>query len=143
MALAAGLPDAKNGLSFHLLGADCKDALDSIVIYRDKGSDKWKTLFKPSGFTRTDGQKVSSEELKKLMIVPGDGTVSRRSLEASTQAEIAKVESILQPATSKFVCEEHDRLQTNAEVQDYIMSLLTGRALTAKPDVPATKPAKQ
>lgn len=143
LALAAGLPDAKNGTSFHLLGADCKDALDSIVIYQDKGSDKWKTLFKPSGFTRSDGQKVTSEVLKKVMITPGDGTVTRRSLEAATQSEIAKVESILRPSSSKFICEEHDRLQTNVEVQDYIMALLNEKAAPVKTGVPAAKPTQQ
>ena len=85
-ALVAGAADSKSGVSFHLIGADCKDALDSIVIYQEKGSDKWKALFKPAGFTRSDGQKVTADELKKIMIGPGDGTVTRRSLEAATEA---------------------------------------------------------
>lgn len=142
-ALAAGSADNKSGVSFHILGADCKDALDSIVIYHEKRSNKWKTLFKPTGFTRSDGQKVTSEELKKVMIAPGDGTVTRRSLEAATESEIAKVESILRPASSKFVCEEHDKLQTNVEVQDYIMSLLNEKVVPVKAGVPAAKSAPQ
>ncbi len=133
-ALAVGPKDAKGGVSIHLVGSDCKDALDGIVLYQEK--DKWKTLFKPSGFTTSDGQKVSSDDVKKVIIGPGDGTVTRRSLEATTESFITKIASILFPKSSKFVCEEHDRLQTNSEIQDYVISIISG-----KPVEPAAKPA--
>ncbi len=132
-ALAVGPREGKSGVSIHLVGSDCKDALDSIVIYKEKGSDKWKTLFRPSGFTTASGEKVTSEELKKVMIGPGDGTVTKRSLEATTEAAINKVISIFFPRSNKFVCEEHDRLQTNTEIQDYLISLLTGKTPEADP----------
>jgi hypothetical protein len=138
-ALAAGVAETKSAVPIYLVGSDCKDSLDAIVIYRDDHSEKWKTVFKPSGFTAAAGRKVTSDDLKKRMIGPGDGTVTRRSLEAKTESSLAKVESILRPVSSKFVCEEHDRLQTNVEIQNYIMSLLKVDALPAKTAGPAVK----
>ena len=131
-ALAAGAADSKTAVSLHIIGSDCKDSLDAIVIYHDEHSDRWKTIFKPSGFTGSTGQKVTSDDLKKVMMGPGDGTVTRRSFEARTEASLAKVESILRPASSKFICEEHDRLQTNVEIQNYIMSILKVDAIPPK-----------
>ena len=138
-ALAIGPKDGKSGVSIYLVGSDCKDALDSILIYQEKDSGKWKTLFKTTGFTRSDGQKVSAEDLKKVMIGPGDGTVTRRSLEAATEALIAKVVSIVFPTSSKFVCEEHDRLQTNSEIQNYVISILGGTVMPEKKPAAAVK----
>lgn len=141
-ALAVGPRDGKSGVSIFLVGSDCKEALDSIVVYQEKDSDKWKTLFKPDGFTRADGEKIKTEDLKKIMIGAGDGTVTRRSLEASTEATIAKVVSIVGPTSSKYVCEEHDRLQTNTEIQDYVISTLGGNAAPDKKPAEAAKTVK-
>lgn len=134
-ALAIGPKEGRSGISIHLIGSDCKEALDALVIYRENRTDKWKTLFKATGFTTESGEKVTSEDLKKIMFGPGDGTVTKRSLEAETEASILKVPSIFFPKSNKFICEEHDRLQTNSEVQDYIISLITGKM----PETPVKK----
>lgn len=134
--LAVGNLENKTSVSFHVVGADCKESLNALVVYRDDHSDKWKTKFSTSGFTGSDGQKVSSEDLKKAMYGPGDGTVTRRSLEAATESSLAKVESILKPASSKFVCEDHDRLPGNTEVQDYIMSVFGAKEMQVKTAAP-------
>lgn len=115
------------GISFHLLGADCKTALDAVVIYRDEKAKKWKTLFGPKGFTRQDGVKVSDDELRKLMLSPGDGIVTSRSLEAITQSEKAGLASIVGNKSDKFICEDHNKLATNDRIQDYIIGILNGK----------------
>ena len=112
------------GITFFVLGADCKTALDSIVVYQEK--DKWKTLFKPKGFTRSDGSKITDLELKEKMFLPGDGIVTSRSLEAATEAPRAAGEPILNNGSGKFFCEDHNKLAANAKIQDYIISVLGG-----------------
>lgn len=112
-ALDAGHGES-GGVSFYAVGSDCKTALDSIVVYHEK--DMWKTLFKPKEFKRGDGTKVLEEDLKKVMYSPGDGIVTSHSLDSATDA--------LKGGTTKFICEEHNKLPTNAKVQDYIISVL-------------------
>ncbi|HEV7644145.1 MAG TPA: hypothetical protein VGO50_09415 [Pyrinomonadaceae bacterium] len=111
-------------VQFDLVGGDCEDTLDSIVIYRDKKSDLWKTLFKPQSFTRSDGRKVSVDELKKVMMAPGDSVVTQRSLLGTTLAKNAGVTSVFSAATNSNVCAIHNRQPTIAAIQDKIIALL-------------------
>ncbi len=120
-ALSAGT--ANEALKFEIVGADCTPTLDTVMIYREPKSNKWKTLFKPDGFTKNGGEKVTSDELKAVMLSAGDGVVTQRSLEADTQSKIAKVPSILKPESKKFICEEHNKLGANADVQKYLIGL--------------------
>ena len=121
LALEAS-PGKSGGVAFYIVGSDCKTALDSIIVYQEK--DKWKTLFRPKGFTRSDGTKLLEEDVKKVMYSPGDGIVTSRSLEAATEAQAAGVESILKSGPGKFVCEEHNKLASNEKIQDYIIGVL-------------------
>ena len=106
-------------VSFDIIGGDCKETLDGIVIYRDAKSGVWKTLFKPDGFTRGDGTKVTADELRKIMYAPGDSEVTKRS-----QTAIG-----VSLHSASFVCEIHNRQQTNGEIQDKIIALLAGGGL--------------
>jgi pimeloyl-ACP methyl ester carboxylesterase len=109
------------GVTFHAVGSDCKTAPDAILIYQN--SEKWKTAFRPKGFTRRDGVKITDDELKKIMLGPGDEVVTRRSLEG------AEVDS------TKFICGEHNKLAANTMIQDYVIGLLTGKTVPQKPGV--------
>lgn len=120
-ALAAGTPNGS--FKFDIVGADCTPTLDKVLIYREPRSNKWKTLFKPDGFTKNGGEKVTTEELKAVMLSPGDGVVTQRSLESDTQSKMAKVPSILKPASENFICEEHNKLGANPDVQAYLIGL--------------------
>ena len=132
-ALAAA--DGKSGgVSFYVVGADCGTAPDSLVLVHDGKGDKWKTLFNPKAFTRSDGAKVSFEDLKKILIAPGDGIVTKRSLEAATQSEKTGLRSIVGSESDKFICEEHNKLAANVRIQDYIIGILNGKGTAAKAD---------
>jgi len=102
-------------------------------VHDGKG-DKWKTLFNPKAFTRSDGAKVSFEDLKKILIAPGDGIVTKRSLEAATQSEKTGLRSIVGSESDKFICEEHNKLAANVRIQDYIIGILNGKGTAAKAD---------
>jgi pimeloyl-ACP methyl ester carboxylesterase len=128
-ALAAAQGKAV-GMRFFVVGSDCRTALDSIVLYRE--SNSWKTIFRPKGFTRADGTKVSDADLKKIMMSRGDGVVTDRSLEAITQSQTAGVQSILGGGNGKMICEEHNRLAANSRIQDHVIWLLDKKAKAEK-----------
>ncbi len=122
------------GISFYILGADCTMATDAMVIYRDEAANKWKTLFKPKGFTRSDGVKITDDDLKAIMQTPGDGVVTLRSLDASTQAKKSGLPSVIASKSSKYICEDHNKLASNARIQDYIISVLNGKSSSSDDD---------
>jgi hypothetical protein len=97
------------------------------VIAGDKDGKKWKTYFRPKTFKRADGTWVSESELKKILVAPGDGVVSRRSLEAATESENAKMASILGVGEVKLICGEHNQLAASPTVQEYVIGILTGK----------------
>ena len=115
---------AKPTVALYLIGADCKETLDAVVIYRDK-KNEWKTIFKADSFERTNGEKVTSEELKKLIYAMGDGVVTKRSLAAETLTAKAN-KTVLPIASEIYLCEGHTRLVTSVEVQDKLFALLLG-----------------
>ena len=141
-ALAAVGSNTGN-VTFYQVGSDCKTALDSIVVYEDKKENKWKTLFKPKGFSRADGQKVSDDDLKKVMLRPGDGIVTRRSLDAETLSDKLGLPSVFIKANENYICEDHNKLAANSQIQDYVISILTGTATPAKEKGVAAASKKQ
>lgn len=122
---ALAVKSVPKGVQFELVGSECKETLDTIVVYRDAKSNEYKTLFKASGFTKIGGTKVTSEELKPIMYAPGDGTVSQRSFEMRSQARSSG--STLKAGPVKIACEDHQKLGANVELQQYLNELLSGR----------------
>lgn len=118
--------NAKTSVEMYLIGGDCKETLDGILIYRDK-KNEWKTLFKAESFTRENGEKVSADEVRKVLFAMGDGVVARRSL--ATETLIANFSKTVLPITSEFyVCEGHTKLVTQTEPQDKLFALLLSEA---------------
>ena len=109
-----------------LVGADCKDTLDAMVLYQKKDGG-WDEIFKADSFTAPDGRKVTSDELKTKIYGPGDGIVAKRSFTAATIAEADGVESMFPQASITYVCEGHDKLPGNEAVQAKVLSILSGR----------------
>jgi pimeloyl-ACP methyl ester carboxylesterase len=131
MALAAGDGQTK-GVAFMVLGADCRTALDSILVYRDRNTDKWVTMFRPKGFTRWDGEKITDAELRKVMMAPGDGVVTRRSLETGRPGSIGGT-------AGKFICGDHSRLAANIHIQDHVIGWFDGKVPTETVDLAVRK----
>lgn len=118
-------------VSINLVGSDCKPTLDAVVIYRDQKEDRWKTIFKADSFTRSDGTKVTSEELKAVIYAKGDGVVTDRSRLAETLKEKTGAKPAI-PSLSNFsICEEHSKLPGNVEIQNYILGELAGTGTPA------------
>jgi pimeloyl-ACP methyl ester carboxylesterase len=115
--------NAKTAVSMYLLGGDCKETQNSIVLLRDEKKNRWKTLFKADSFERANKEKVTSEELRKLMYALGDGVVTKRSLAAETLAEGGK-KTVLPVTSSIYLCEGHTKLVTSPDSQDKLFTLL-------------------
>lgn len=113
-----------NGVEFYAIGADCRTSLDAVVIYQDAKTKKWNTLFQPNSFTASNGKKVSADDLKKVMLLPGDGVVTWRSLNAVTVSERAKVSSIFDAKKNISICGDHNKLAANGKIQEHIIGLL-------------------
>lgn len=118
----------KTPISIYLIGAECKDTLGSAVVFQDAKKNRWKTIFKADSFERSGGgEKVTSEDLKKIIYEMGDGVVTRRSLAATDLTQ--KLNKTLLPITSEIsICEGHTKLVTSPEVQDKLFTLLFNEA---------------
>jgi hypothetical protein len=112
--------EAKIPVSFYLMGADCKETLNAMIIRRDEKKDRWISQFDTSSFTNSDGQKITSEQLKPLIYSMGDGIVTKRSLSGETHGK-----SVVLPVVSDlFQCETHNKLVSNTDIQDRLLLLL-------------------
>lgn len=127
LALAAA-PASGGPVAFYVLGADCRTALDSFVLYRDAKANKWNTLFTASGFKRPDGENVTRDALKKVLFAAGDGIVTRRSLEGTGRSAAVTPNT---PVSHTFICGEHITLATGGRVQDHIIDVLKEKGRTA------------
>lgn len=129
-ALSAGNGET-GGVSINVVGADCKDALDAIVVYEDKKASSWRTLFQPKGFTASDGRRVTAEDLKEVMYLPGDGVVTDRSLRTLTGGG---TRSGIGSRSDAFICGEHYKLAASARIQEYVIGVLSKPTTNNDPD---------
>lgn len=121
----------KSSIQFHIVGSQCADTLDGFVIYRDK--NRWVTMTRPASFKTSTGTKISSETVKSLIMVPGDGKVAKRSLLAETFSNGSTDDQTLArlfPVKSElFVCERHDSLMVNVNILGSVFKNLAGEEI--------------
>ena len=110
-------------VTFYVVGADCKDTLNGIVIVRDEKKNKWRTLFEANSYDGTNGQKVTSEQLKPLIYSVGDSVVTKRSLSMETTIRNGNA-NVLPLAGEIYQCEGHNKLVTNPEIQGRLLAYL-------------------
>lgn len=115
----------KTPVPIYFLGADCKPTLDGFVIHRNEKKDRWETLFKPAGFTKTDGTKVPAKDVETVLYSPGDGVVSKRSFVFATLTTRDKITVPISENT--FICDEHNKLTGNADIQKVMFTILNAK----------------
>ena len=113
----------KPPIGFYLIGGDCKETATAAVVLWDEKHKRWETMIRPRSFTRTDGTRVTEEEVKAKLTSKGDGTVTLQSL-IDALAPVDLRNSYLPVAGDMFQCEDHTRLVSNAEIQDKLLALL-------------------
>lgn len=114
---------AKVPVSFYRMGGDCKETLDAMLLLRNEKKDRWEARFKADSFTRANGEKVTGEDVKKMLFSIGDGVVTKRSLEAESDAKFVN-RPVLPIVSELYQCELHGKLVTNPEIQDKLFALL-------------------
>lgn len=129
-ALAAA-PGNNGGVNISLVGADCKTASDGIVIHKDRRSGNLRTQFRPRSFTRSDGQRVSEEDIRNVLQSDGDGVVPKRSLLGEMRSDAAKASAAIGDGKPIFICEDHNKLAANGRVQDLVITMFAAKAETA------------
>ncbi len=121
-ALIAGAGRAAP-VNFILVGGDCKETLNGVVIRRDGKKDRWITSFRPDSFTNPDGERITPERLKPLLFAKGDNVVPKSSLSAIQNG--ANGTGGRTPISAEiFHCEGHTKLVTSPVLQEKLLQLL-------------------
>ncbi len=130
-------PVVVSPIPFYYLGAGCKDTIDGMIIRKDPKKDFWVTDFGAADFVNSKGVKITSKQTEKLMVSPGDGVVTEKSL-LSTYVKLGS----LRNKKSKIVingltksCDEHNRLTGNTIVDKVVLSVLNNKSITDVPEV--------
>ncbi|MCB1025663.1 MAG: hypothetical protein KDB79_14800 [Acidobacteria bacterium] len=115
------------------VGSDCLPTLNALVLYQDTKDKNWVTLTQADAFRNSKGVRFSTDQLKRIMFAPGDGSVTRRSLLAETLAEngnkrSAIIDSALPLTSALFVCENHERITNNTVIQNNVLTALISEA---------------
>ncbi len=130
---ALDAPSAKRlSVGMFIIGSDCKTTNDAIVLYQDPKDQKWITLTKADSFRNSKDVKITSEQIKDIMIKPGDGQVTRTSLLAGTLAENRRRSNLFDSALpltyAMFICAEHRDITSNATIQNNVLTALLSEA---------------
>ncbi len=119
-------PATKNPVPIYYLGSECKPTVDGMIIYKDVKDNAWKTEFEADSFTKSDGTKVSKDELEKILYSPGDGVVPKRSL-VSSLLNIGKFRNLKSSIVGNdltIACGEHNRLAGDEIIGKSLLSVL-------------------
>ena len=119
-------------VSFYLMGGDCKDTQNAVVLRRNEKKDRWITQFNADSYTTSTGVKIGSEQLKAVLYAVGDSVVPKRSLELSTLRANGHA-NILPVASELYQCEGHNKLVNNPDIQAKLFSLLGTQVTASRP----------
>lgn len=118
-------PTKKNPIPIYYFGSECKPTIDGMILYKSPKDNTWKTEFKADSFTKSDGTKVSKEELEKVLYSPGDGIVPKRSL-ISSLLNIGRFRNLRSGVLDDLTvaCGEHNRLTGDAIISKSLLNIL-------------------
>jgi pimeloyl-ACP methyl ester carboxylesterase len=126
-ALRKDAPGDAPVVPIHLFGSDCVPTLDRVVL--SPAADGIEILF-------NDGTEPfrNARELEKLMLAPGDGTVTAESLVGLFPAPPPS-----STASTFFFCATHGLLPANRGFQDNLFYVLLGQGARKPSVVPAVQ----
>ncbi|NNE67037.1 MAG: hypothetical protein HKN33_10775 [Pyrinomonadaceae bacterium] len=107
-------------IRFYNFGADCKETMDGVVVYKSRKDDKWKTIYDASSFKKYNGTSVSKKSVKEAIFRPGDSQVTKASLDHGLEST-ESADSKEKPFTD--VCGNHILLIRNDDVRKSIVRL--------------------
>ena len=127
VALRRNTPGTVPPVPVHLFGSDCVPTLDRVVL--NPTAEGTEILF-------NDGTSPyrNARELEKLMLAPGDGTVTADSL-----VGLASAPPPSSTASTFFFCATHGLLPANRGFQDNLFYVLLGNAARKASVLPAVQ----
>jgi pimeloyl-ACP methyl ester carboxylesterase len=125
-------PGANNPVPMYYIGAECRQTIDGMILRQNEKKGKWITEFGAASYTKSNGTKVTKEETEKVLLAPGDGVVSKRSLLASflNVGKMRNLNSSFILNTAPDACAEHNRLTGNEAVTKNLLNVLNGGKIT-------------
>ena len=114
-------------VTFFAFGSDCDDTQDGAILYKNKKTGAWQTIFTPKSYKTASGKTITQEQAREKLYAPGDTRVTRRSLLAETINEQNYRNSSFRrslPVTSTFFCEPHEQLPNSKIMQDNFITAL-------------------
>jgi hypothetical protein len=123
----------KPRVPIYYLGAECKDTLDGMIIYKAPGQKVPKTIFSAGDYLKTVGKKYSKAQLESILNVPGDGVVTKSSL----------IYSLVDNAQLTIACGDHNRLTGLAEISQSIISVLNNSVIKSDENTDKSVKAKE
>lgn len=122
LQLALGQPAPPTGTEVSVLGGDCTLTPGRAVLDRDPRNPRSERLVIRPGEVR---HKVAGVDYERLLMVPGDGLVTRESQLGRGQFEgVGAGIEAFPAASSFFLCERHDQLSVNPYVQNNLLHFL-------------------
>jgi pimeloyl-ACP methyl ester carboxylesterase len=110
-------------LVFFVFGSDCSQTLDAVIIRKNPKTNSWFVMYKAKSYKTSNGKKVTSNEIKKLLFSPGDGRVTRQSLLSQNLFKSFHAK-LFAPNFINFFCETHGDLVNNKVVQNNFLTAL-------------------
>ncbi len=112
-----------SSIAFFAFGSDCDDTQAGAILYKNRKTNAWQTIFAPKSYKTADGKQITKAMTQEKLYAPGDFRVTRRSLLAETNTSISLFRRNL-TISAVFSCEIHDRLPNNKIVQDNFLTAL-------------------
>lgn len=122
-------------VSFYLMGADCKETSNAVLLLRNEKKNRWETHFKADGYTNSAGEKITDQQIKPLLFALGDSVVTKRSLAGESMTAGGR-KTVLPVVSELYQCESHNKLATNPEIQNKLFTLLHSDVDTKLADRP-------
>jgi hypothetical protein len=120
---ALGVPVRGNGVEVAVFGGDCAPTPGRAIL--DTGPDgQQRLVVRPEEVHA----KVDGVDYARLLLLPGDGLVTRDSMVGRDLPEAAgRSNSVFPGAQSFFLCERHDQLSVNPYFQNNLLNFLLAR----------------
>jgi hypothetical protein len=125
--------DGTAPVPLYTFGGDCQETLNAAIVYYDKEKNRWVTLTTPRELRASDGHKISKDEVRRAMYIPGDGRVTRASVMGEDLPGPLRSQSTYGTALpishAFFACGGHGDLHNNLIFANNALTLILAGAI--------------
>lgn len=126
--MALDVPAAKLPYELYAYGGNCQSTVDGAFLFRDEKKGTWTTVVDAREIKTADGRVIKKEDVKAAIYAPGDGTVTQRSLLATSEmtgkGDGVQIKSLFPLTSSFFSCGSHVQIFLDKPIKDSFLSAL-------------------